>query len=41
MMNKLKAWYGSLQTREQRMVSIGGIALAVIVLFAGILWPLH
>ena len=41
MMEKLRAWYGGLQTREQRMVSIGGIALAVMILFGGILWPLH
>jgi general secretion pathway protein M len=41
MMEKIKAWYNGLQSREQRMVSIGGIALAVIILVGGILWPLH
>jgi general secretion pathway protein M len=41
MMNKLRAWYEGLQTREQRMVSYGGIALALIILFGGILLPLQ
>jgi general secretion pathway protein M len=41
MMEKFTAWYANLQAREQRMVSIGGIALAVIILFGGILLPLH
>jgi general secretion pathway protein M len=40
-MNKLRAWYGSLQQREQRVVSIGAIALAVIILFGAILMPLE
>jgi general secretion pathway protein M len=40
-MNKLRAWYAGLQQREQRVVAIGGIALAVIVLLAGILLPLQ
>ncbi len=40
-MNKIMAWYGALQQRERRMVSIGAIALIVIVLFGGILWPLE
>jgi general secretion pathway protein M len=41
MMNKLRAWYEGLQTREQRMVTYGGIALALLVLFGGILLPLQ
>jgi general secretion pathway protein M len=41
MMEKFTAWYANLQAREQRMVGIGGIALAVIILFGGILLPLH
>jgi len=40
-MNKLRAWYEGLQPREQRMVAFGGIALALIVLFGGILLPLQ
>jgi general secretion pathway protein M len=40
-MNQLRAWYAGLQEREQRMVAIGGIVLAVIILFGGILLPLH
>lgn len=40
-MNKLKAWYQSLQPREQRVVAIGAVALALIVLIGGILLPLQ
>ena len=40
-MNKLLAWYAGLQAREQRMVTVGGIALAVLILFGGILLPLQ
>jgi general secretion pathway protein M len=40
-MNKLRAWYAGLQAREQRMVAIGGAALALIVLFGVILLPLQ
>ncbi len=40
-MNKLSAWYAGLQAREQRMVAFGGIALALIILFGGILLPLQ
>jgi general secretion pathway protein M len=39
--NKIQTWYAGLQPREQRMVSIGGVALAVIIVFAGILLPLQ
>jgi general secretion pathway protein M len=40
-MNKLRAWYASLQQREQRFVLIGSIALGVMLLLGGILWPLQ
>jgi general secretion pathway protein M len=39
-MNKLRAWYAGLQERERRMVTIGGAAVALIILFGGILMPL-
>jgi general secretion pathway protein M len=40
-MNKLRAWYDGLQQREQRMVSIGGVVVAVLVLLFGLLMPLQ
>jgi general secretion pathway protein M len=40
-MNALRAWYAGLQAREQRMVAIGGIALALLILVGGILLPLQ
>jgi general secretion pathway protein M len=40
-MNKLRAWYAGLQQREQRVVTIGGVAVAVLILVLGILMPLH
>jgi general secretion pathway protein M len=40
-MNKLRTWYASLQQREQRVVTIGGIVLALIILIGGILMPLQ
>jgi general secretion pathway protein M len=40
-MNRLQAWYAGLQTREQRVVAVGGVALALIILFVGILLPLQ
>jgi general secretion pathway protein M len=39
--NKLRTWYAGLQQREQRMVAIGGVAVAVLVLVLGILVPLQ
>jgi general secretion pathway protein M len=39
--NRLTAWYQGLQVREQRMVAVGGIALALIILVGGILLPLQ
>jgi general secretion pathway protein M len=38
---KLKAWYGGLQQREQRMVAIGAIALGALLLVGGVLLPLQ
>ncbi len=40
-MNKLRAWYAGLQQREQRVVAIGGIAVAALILVLGILMPLQ
>ena len=40
-MNKLRAWYAGLQQREQRMVAVGGVAVAVLILVFGILLPLQ
>jgi general secretion pathway protein M len=40
-MNKLKAWYAGLQQREQRVVTVGAIALALIILIGGIVLPLQ
>jgi general secretion pathway protein M len=40
-MNKLRAWYAGLQQREQRVVAIGGVAVAVLILVLGILMPLQ
>jgi general secretion pathway protein M len=40
-MNKLMAWYATLQPREQRVVTVGAVALALIILILGILMPLQ
>jgi general secretion pathway protein M len=40
-MNKLQTWYSGLQEREQRMVSIGGVVVALLILVLGILMPLQ
>jgi type II secretory pathway component PulM len=40
-MNKLHAWYSGLQEREQRMVTIGSVAVALLILVLGILMPLQ
>ncbi len=40
-MSKLQAWYSGLQQREQRMVVIGGAAVAFLILVMGILLPLQ
>jgi general secretion pathway protein M len=39
-MNKLQAWYAKLEAREQRVVAVGAVAVALLILFGGILWPL-
>ncbi len=41
LLNKLRAWYAGLQQREQRVVTIGGVAVAVLILVLGILVPLQ
>ena len=40
-MNKLRAWYGGLQQREQRVVAAGSVVLAILILMFGILMPLQ
>ena len=40
-MSKLQTWYSGLQERERRVVAIGGIAVAFLILVVGILMPLH
>jgi general secretion pathway protein M len=40
-MNKLNAWYSGLQEREQRMVAVGGVVVALLILVLGILMPLQ
>ncbi len=40
-MNKLRAWYDGLQERERRVVAIGAVAVAVLILLFGILMPLQ
>jgi general secretion pathway protein M len=40
-MNQLRAWYAGLQQREQRVVAVGGVVVAVLILVLGILLPLH
>jgi general secretion pathway protein M len=40
-MNKFRTWYDGLQPRERRVVAIGGVAVAVLILVLGILMPLQ
>jgi general secretion pathway protein M len=40
-MNKIQVWYSGLQEREQRMVAVGGVVVALLVLVLGILMPLQ
>jgi general secretion pathway protein M len=40
-MNKLRTWYAGLEQREQRVVAIGAVTLAVLVLVMGVLLPLQ
>jgi general secretion pathway protein M len=41
LLEKLRVWYAGLQEREQRMVAIGGVAVAVLILVLGILLPMQ
>ena len=38
---KLRVWYAGLQQREQRVVAIGGVVVAVLILVLGVLLPLQ
>lgn len=38
-LDELKAWYGSLQQREQRVLSAGAAVVLVMFVYAGILHP--
>ena len=40
-MNKLLAWYSGLQQREQRVVAVGAVIVAVLIVGLGILLPLQ
>jgi len=40
-MNKLQTWYAGLQPREQRVVAVGGVVVAALILLLGILMPLQ
>jgi general secretion pathway protein M len=40
-MNKLRAWYAGLERREQRVVAVGSVTVAVLILVFGILLPLQ
>jgi general secretion pathway protein M len=40
-LQKLKAWYTNLQERDRRVVLIGSVALALLILVGGILLPLE
>ena len=40
-MNKLTLWYAGLARREQKMVGIGGIVVALMILVFGIIVPLQ
>ncbi|HEX4153131.1 MAG TPA: type II secretion system protein M [Steroidobacteraceae bacterium] len=38
---KVRAWYSHLQERERRIVLLGSVALAVLILVGGVLLPLQ
>lgn len=40
-MNQLKSWYLGLEPREQRVVGIGAALLCALIVFGGLLLPLH
>jgi general secretion pathway protein M len=39
--NKLRTWFFGLQQRERRALTVGGIAVAVLILVFGLLMPLQ
>jgi general secretion pathway protein M len=41
MIDRLRAWYLGRTPREQRVVAAGSVALALLLVFGGLLWPLH
>lgn len=38
-LERVRAWYAALQPREQRIVAVGGVALALLLLVGGLLMP--
>jgi general secretion pathway protein M len=40
-MNRLQLWYAGLQERERRVVAVGSVALAAVLLIGGLLLPLQ
>ncbi|HXI77699.1 MAG TPA: type II secretion system protein GspM, partial [Steroidobacteraceae bacterium] len=40
-MNKLRTWFFGLQQRERRVLTVGAIAVAVLILMFGLLLPLQ
>jgi general secretion pathway protein M len=40
-MNQIRVWYAGLQQREQRVVAVGAVLLAVMIVLVGILMPLQ
>ena len=40
-MNKLRTWFFGLQQRERRVLTVGAIAVAVLILLFGLLLPLQ
>ena len=40
-MNKLRTWFFGLQQRERRVLTVGAIAVAVLILMFGLLLPLE
>jgi general secretion pathway protein M len=41
LLEKLQVWYAGLEQREQRVVAVGGVLVAVLILVLGILLPLQ
>jgi general secretion pathway protein M len=40
-MNAIRAWYAGLEPRERRVVAVGAVLLAIMIVFIGILMPLQ